>query len=554
MKKILLFLLCINYAFAQTQSSVQTTINSNLVNPLRTVNIRTSVTAVNELAGKAATDAATALSQIAGLQAGQNPETDPTVPSAVKAITTTNISNWNTAFGWGNHAGAGYLTSGSSLAFANITGVPAYLLSSTAASTYQLLSNLSTDLTASTTKYPSVNAVNTGLGLKANLAGGNTFTGTQIFPSTTSFGNVSSTELGYLDGVTSSLQTQLDAKLGSYTETDPTVSAAAKAITSTNVTNWNTAFGWSNHASAGYVTPSSTSTFTNKSGAISQWTNDSGYLLGSTAGTTYQTLANLSTDLTASATKYPSVNAVNTGLATRATTAYVDAAVAAVTPVTPANAKREIFYEPQGNSTTINTLGLAMTAQGTATTRNVNTASLYGRSRRIGYTSGTSANAVAGVIGLPQFQVAAPFSFKGVFGIQTYDAGHRYTIGMGNTSDATVNPSTLINRIHMYADPGDLTWKVVSSGATLGTPVDLGANFPVNTATTDVYDVNFTIIPGGTTVSYTIKRLNTGDIATGTLTGLPTGVLLSPQITASNAATATSANIDVMRAMMITDN
>jgi hypothetical protein len=38
-------------------------------------------------------------------------ETDPTVPSHVKAITTTNISNWNTAYSWGNHALAGYLTS-----------------------------------------------------------------------------------------------------------------------------------------------------------------------------------------------------------------------------------------------------------------------------------------------------------------------------------------------------------------------------------------------------------------------------------------------------------
>jgi hypothetical protein len=38
-------------------------------------------------------------------------ETDPTVPSHVKSITTTNISNWNTAYGWGNHASAGYLTS-----------------------------------------------------------------------------------------------------------------------------------------------------------------------------------------------------------------------------------------------------------------------------------------------------------------------------------------------------------------------------------------------------------------------------------------------------------
>jgi hypothetical protein len=37
-------------------------------------------------------------------------ETDPTVPNHVKAITTTQISNWNTAFGWGDHALAGYAT------------------------------------------------------------------------------------------------------------------------------------------------------------------------------------------------------------------------------------------------------------------------------------------------------------------------------------------------------------------------------------------------------------------------------------------------------------
>ncbi len=38
-------------------------------------------------------------------------EADPTVPSHVKAITATDITNWNTTYGWGNHASAGYLTS-----------------------------------------------------------------------------------------------------------------------------------------------------------------------------------------------------------------------------------------------------------------------------------------------------------------------------------------------------------------------------------------------------------------------------------------------------------
>ena len=51
-------------------------------------------------------------------------ETDPTVPSHVKSITTTNISNWNTAHGWGNHASAGYLTSSFNIATGASTSDP----------------------------------------------------------------------------------------------------------------------------------------------------------------------------------------------------------------------------------------------------------------------------------------------------------------------------------------------------------------------------------------------------------------------------------------------
>ena len=57
-------------------------------------------------------------------------------------------------------------------------------------------------------------AIQTQLDAKANLAGGATFTGAVVLPSTTSIGTVSSTEIGYLDNVTSAIQTQLDAKAG----------------------------------------------------------------------------------------------------------------------------------------------------------------------------------------------------------------------------------------------------------------------------------------------------------------------------------------------------
>lgn len=52
------------------------------------------------------------------------------------------------------------------------------------------------------------------LAAKAPLASP-TFTGTVTLPSTTSIGTVSSTELGYVDGVTSSIQTQLNGKAAS---------------------------------------------------------------------------------------------------------------------------------------------------------------------------------------------------------------------------------------------------------------------------------------------------------------------------------------------------
>jgi hypothetical protein len=51
---------------------------------------------------------------------------------------------------------------------------------------------------------------------KANLAGP-TFTGNVVLPSTTAIGDVDGTEIGYLNGVSSNVQTQLDAKLAAAT-------------------------------------------------------------------------------------------------------------------------------------------------------------------------------------------------------------------------------------------------------------------------------------------------------------------------------------------------
>jgi hypothetical protein len=55
------------------------------------------------------------------------------------------------------------------------------------------------------------------------------FSGTVVLPATTSIGDVSSTEIAFLDGVTSGIQTQLSGK-------EPTITGAATSITSANLT------------------------------------------------------------------------------------------------------------------------------------------------------------------------------------------------------------------------------------------------------------------------------------------------------------------------------
>jgi hypothetical protein len=120
-------------------------------------------------------------------------ETDPVfTASPANGITSTNMTNWNTAYSWGNHASAGYLTSYTETDPVFVAS-PAHSISNT------------------------------------NITNWNTAYG---------WGNHASA--GYLT---------------SYTETDPVfVASPAHSISNTNITNWNTAYSWGNHASAGYLT------------------------------------------------------------------------------------------------------------------------------------------------------------------------------------------------------------------------------------------------------------------------------------------------------------
>lgn len=95
-----------------------------------------------------------------------------------------------------------------------------------------------------------------------------TFTGTVTLPATTSIGTVSSTELGYVDGVTSAIQTQLDAKATSATVTSHTsattnvhgIADTAALATKTYVDNAGSALQTNIDAKAPIASPTFTGT------------------------------------------------------------------------------------------------------------------------------------------------------------------------------------------------------------------------------------------------------------------------------------------------------
>ncbi|QRQ99696.1 hypothetical protein [Dyadobacter sandarakinus] len=136
-----------------------------------------------------------------------------------------------------------------------------------------------------------------------------------------------------LDGITSTKTGNWDlAFTNQHTHANKTT---LDTITSGKVTNWDAAFGWGNHSLAGYA-PNVLSGYLSGAGTVAATDtvlqaiqkingnvtalSSAGYLTSASAAGTYQTLANLSTDLTASATKYPSVNAVINALSAYLTT------------------------------------------------------------------------------------------------------------------------------------------------------------------------------------------------------------------------------------------
>jgi hypothetical protein len=193
---------------------------------------------------------------------------------------------------------------------------------------------------------------------------------------------------------------------------------------------------------------------------------------------------------------------------------------------------------------------------------------LFTRMRRLGYHTAATAGAVGQWrVGVHQFTTGdgaglGGFTYIIRFGISdpVVLAGARMFVGMRNSSTpANVEPSTLTQCVGIGHGAADTTMRLFYGGTVAQTPIDLGANFPTNTTNVDVYELALFSSPNATSeVHYEVRRLNTGHVATGTLSGgsavLPAAtILMAPWGYRTNNATAAIAGLDVMSAYIETD-
>lgn len=221
------------------------------------------------------------------------------------------------------------------------------------------------------------------------------------------------------------------------------------------------------------------------------------------------------------------------------------------------------FWSAPGNSTTLPIAfgSNGLTTTGTATIRNVASTNMLTRCRRLGYVSSVSAGSATG----PRQTVAqwtvgdgaglGGFFFAAIFNISDASilAAGRTFVGLDDTTTAPTDsdPLGLTNALGIAANSAHTSFRLFGSGPGNGQVVILDDNFPCDTTDTDLYRLCLYSSPWEKgVVYYEVTRLNTGDVATGRLSGelgidLPASTtLLTFNSYRSNGGNATAVGID----------
>ena len=204
-------------------------------------------------------------------------ETDPVfTASPAFGITSTNITQWNTAYGWGNHVNAGYLKAntggysstysipivagaevytGGSVTITGSTGTintPSHGTSANWNTAYGWGDHASAGYVLrdfqETGRNLTINSDSTAADAGLCLRNSNNGFAFQVY------GN--GTDYGFLNGKWSSWDIKKTANGDMQLRIGSTLQTVwhTGTLTTTEKANWNTAYGWGNHASAGYLT------------------------------------------------------------------------------------------------------------------------------------------------------------------------------------------------------------------------------------------------------------------------------------------------------------
>ena len=216
---------------------------------------------------------------------------------------------------------------------------------------------------------------------------------------------------------------------------------------------------------------------------------------------------------------------------------------------------------------------LPPTALGTATARTLAATNRFTRMARMGYVSVATAPGFAGhynnatnmnLVTIGNGAGEGGFHLVSRFGCSdpATVAGARQFAGLSNPTAAPTNvePSTLINTIGVGHGAADTNLKLYYGGSAAQAPIDLGANFPANTLSVDMYELALFASPNNQDVGYRVENLRTGSVAEGVIPNTTPGTTL-PLNTAfmgwriwrCNNATALACAVDVVAFSVETD-
>tara|TARA_R110000868_G_scaffold94523_5_gene260752 strand:+ start:1580 stop:3253 length:1674 start_codon:yes stop_codon:yes gene_type:complete len=197
-------------------------------------------------------------------------------------------------------------------------------------------------------------------------------------------------------------------------------------------------------------------------------------------------------------------------------------------------------------ASTNNVVGAALTFSNGPTTRTIADTSLFTRTTRTALeTTAVAANVSAfrQISGYFTINTGFKLTFKMGASTGATNSNVRYSMGVftANFSPTNVDPTTFINCAAFARIDGNNNWQFIhNDNSGTATAIDLGASFPANVVSTDMYYAVIETV--GANIKYTLTRLNTGATTTGTVS---TNLVAVSTLLAMSAGCSNNANAAV---------